>query len=147
MPTSLVHDTVFMALSDWKGKVHLILYKVILFILLFAPILDGIMCLISLYCLYVYCQCLSIHNQNSSTIEDPFKNMVYDHDLCFKLRKDYYSFSIEFKGTLFPIFRTLGFQPQLQQRYAKIADPSIVARQGKLPNLQWQFLGQLPPLQ
>lgn len=23
--------------------------------------------------------------------------MVYDHDLCYKLRKDYYAFTIEFK--------------------------------------------------
>ena len=47
----------------------------------------------------------------------------------------------------FLFFRTLGFQTQLQQRYAKIADSTRIARQGKLPHIQWQFLGQLPPLQ
>jgi hypothetical protein len=72
----------------------------LMFVLLFAPVLDCLLFFLSLYCLYVYCKCLSIHEQNVATVSDPFKNMVYDHDLCFKLRKDYYAFTIEFKGTL-----------------------------------------------
>lgn len=67
---------------------------------MFAPILDLLLFLLAVYCLYVYYRCLGIHEQNVGSVADPFKNMVYDHDLCFKLRKDYYSFSIEFKGTV-----------------------------------------------
>ena len=61
---------------------------------MFAPVLDILLFGLAAYCLYVYYQCLTIHEQNHSSVSDPFKNMVYDHDLCFKLRKDYYAFSI-----------------------------------------------------
>ena len=56
-------------------------------------------------------------------------------------------FQLSSKVPFFLFFRTLRFQPQLQQRYAKIADSTVIAWQGKLPNLQWQFLGQLSSLQ
>ena len=68
-------------------------------LLLVLPILDCLLFLLSLYCLLIYCKCLGIHERNLSSVDDPLKNMVYDHDLCYKLRKDYYAFTIEFKGS------------------------------------------------
>lgn len=34
---------------------------------------------------------------NEKAVIDPFKNMKYDPELCYNLRKDYYFFGVEFK--------------------------------------------------
>lgn len=67
------------------------------FALLFVPVLDCLQALVAIICVAIYWNRLSIHERNMANIEDPFKNMVFDPELCFKLRKDYYSFTIEFK--------------------------------------------------
>jgi len=62
--------------------------------LLLIPVLCSLLALVMLYCCFVYYKCLQVHDWNAGMVSDPFKNMVFDPELCFKLRKDYYAFAI-----------------------------------------------------
>ena len=63
-------------------------------LLLIIPVLNILMVLVLAYALYIYLTCITVHEANQRAVTDPFKNMVYDHDLCYRLHKDYYAFTI-----------------------------------------------------
>jgi hypothetical protein len=70
----------------------------VLFILLCLPILNIFLDLALIYGVVIYWLRLGLHERNMAKVPDPFKNMVFDPELCFKLHKDFYAFTIEFKG-------------------------------------------------
>lgn len=98
MNESSMHNTLFLIMTDWKGKVTLCYNQVIYTVLLCIPVLNCLFFLASVFCTYVYWSRLNTHEKNLAKISDPFKNMVFDPELCFKLHKDFYAFTIEFKG-------------------------------------------------
>jgi hypothetical protein len=59
-----------------------------------------VLALAAIYAVLIYWLRLGLHERNMVKVADPFKNMVFDPELCFKLHKDYYAFTIEFKGRL-----------------------------------------------
>jgi hypothetical protein len=66
-------------------------------ILFCIPILNVILLMIIWYSLIVYLLESKIFYANKEKVADPFKNMVYDPQICNTLRKDHYFFEVELK--------------------------------------------------
>jgi hypothetical protein len=61
-----------------------------------APFVNAIL-LIGMYCyVYIYLNRLQVFVRNKQRVTDPFKNMVYDPQICHSLRRDHYFFEVEF---------------------------------------------------
>jgi hypothetical protein len=64
-----------------------------------APFVNAIL-LIGMYCyVYIYLNRLQVFVRNKQRVTDPFKNMVYDPQICHSLRRDHYFFEVELKCT------------------------------------------------
>lgn len=101
---------------------------IIVVLIIGAPFLN-VLLLAALY-VYVgiYIRRLSVFETNKRCVPDPFKNMVYDPQICHSLHRDHYFFEVELKGTSGCIFRTRGFHVQLQRRDEEGAEPAQGAR-------------------
>lgn len=78
-----------------------------------APFLNVVL----LGCLYafvgIYLNRLTTFNSNKLAVPDPFKNMVYDPQICNSLHRDHYFFEVELKGISNPDHRTRRLHLQL----------------------------------
>jgi hypothetical protein len=97
----------------------------ICFILLVVglPFANGFLMLTSWYFTWVYFRELRIYNWNKKQVPDPFKNMVYDQQICHSLGKDHKYFEVELRGKLLATYRFGGLRLQLQREDEGAAQP------------------------
>lgn len=97
MPDSDIYNKFFIMMHNNTKVQPTSLFQFIYFLLLNVPVINCFLFLVCAICVFIYFKCLAIHDRNVAKIIDPFKNMVYDPEMCFTLHKDYYFFTIEFK--------------------------------------------------